>query len=97
MITLNKDRKQTKYGHKRQEHMTHTTEPWQLNPLRIPPKTLKQKVEGLKSILKYNCLLFLEEVPDAHQVCIYLIKKYSKNSNLVKYFCNLKLMFSSLI
>ncbi len=28
MITLNKDRKQTKYGHKRQEHMTHTTEDW---------------------------------------------------------------------
>ncbi len=24
--TLNKDRKQTKKGHKRQEHMTHTTE-----------------------------------------------------------------------
>ncbi len=29
MIKLNKDRKQTEYGHKRQEHMTHTTEPWQ--------------------------------------------------------------------
>ncbi len=33
MITLNKDRKQTKYGHKRQEHMTHTTEPWHNSPL----------------------------------------------------------------
>ncbi len=29
-MTLNKDRKQIKYGHKRQEHMTHTTELWQL-------------------------------------------------------------------
>ncbi len=28
-MTLNKDRKQTKYGHKRREHMTHTTEDWQ--------------------------------------------------------------------
>ncbi len=28
IITLNKDRKQTKYGHKRQEHMAHTTEDW---------------------------------------------------------------------
>ncbi len=28
-MTLNKDRKQTKYGHKLQEHMTHTTEDWQ--------------------------------------------------------------------
>ncbi len=27
-MTWNKDRKQTKYGHKRREHMTHTTEPW---------------------------------------------------------------------
>ncbi len=33
MITLNKDRRQTKYGHKRQEHMTHTTEPWHNAPL----------------------------------------------------------------
>ncbi len=29
-MTWNKDRKQTKYGHKRQEQMTHITEPWQL-------------------------------------------------------------------
>ncbi len=28
-MTWNKDRKQTKYGHMRREHMTHTTEPWQ--------------------------------------------------------------------
>ncbi len=27
-MTWNKDRKQTKYGHKRREHMTHTTEDW---------------------------------------------------------------------
>ncbi len=27
-MTWNKDRKQTKYGHKRREQMTHTTEPW---------------------------------------------------------------------
>ncbi len=33
MITLNKDRKQTKYGHKRREHMTHTTEAWHNSPL----------------------------------------------------------------
>ncbi len=30
---MNKDRKQTKYGHKRREHMTHTTEDWQLMPV----------------------------------------------------------------
>ncbi len=30
MITLNKDRKQTKYGHMRREHMTHMTEYWHL-------------------------------------------------------------------
>ncbi len=29
-MTWNKDRKQTKYGHKRREHMTHTTEDWQI-------------------------------------------------------------------
>ncbi len=28
IITLNKDKKQTKYGNKRREHMTHTTEDW---------------------------------------------------------------------
>ncbi len=32
-MTWNKDRKQTKYGHKRQEHMRHTTEPWHNSPL----------------------------------------------------------------
>ncbi len=32
-MTLNKDRKQTKYGHKRREHMTHTTEDWHNSPL----------------------------------------------------------------
>ncbi len=32
-MTWNKDRKQTKYGHKRQEQMTHTTEPWHNSPL----------------------------------------------------------------
>ncbi len=32
-MTWNKDRKQTKYGHKRREHMTHTTEPWHNSPL----------------------------------------------------------------
>ncbi len=26
IMTFNKDRKQTKYGHKRQEHMTHMTD-----------------------------------------------------------------------
>ncbi len=32
-MTRNKDRKQTKYGHKRQEQMTRTTEPWHNSPL----------------------------------------------------------------
>ncbi len=32
-MTWNKDRKQTKYGQKRREHMTHTTEPWHNSPL----------------------------------------------------------------
>ncbi len=32
-MTLNEDRKQTKYGHKRREHMTHTTEEWHYSPL----------------------------------------------------------------
>ncbi len=32
-MTLNEDRKQIKYGHKRQEQMTHTTEPWHNSPL----------------------------------------------------------------
>ncbi len=33
-MAWNKDRKQTKYGHKRQEQMTHTTEPWHNSPSR---------------------------------------------------------------
>ncbi len=32
-MAWNKDRKQTKYGHKRREQMTHTTEPWHNSPL----------------------------------------------------------------
>ncbi len=32
-MTWNKDRKQTKYGHKRREHMTHMTEDWHYSPL----------------------------------------------------------------
>ncbi len=39
IMTWNKDRKQTKYGHKRQEQMTHITEPWHNFPLpgrRVP-------------------------------------------------------------
>ncbi len=32
-MTLNEDRKQTKSGHMRREHMTHTTEPWHNSPL----------------------------------------------------------------
>ncbi len=32
MITLNEDRKQTKYGHKRRERKTHTTEDWHNSP-----------------------------------------------------------------
>ncbi len=34
--------------------------------------------------------MFLKEVSSAYQDCIYLIKKYSKNSNTVKYYYNLK-------
>ncbi len=30
-MTSDEDRKQTKYGHKRREHMTHTTEPWHIH------------------------------------------------------------------
>ncbi len=32
-MTSDEDRKQTKYGHKRREHMTHTTEPGHNSPL----------------------------------------------------------------
>ncbi len=32
-MTSDEDRKQTKYGHRRQEQMTHTTEPWHNSPL----------------------------------------------------------------
>ncbi len=32
-MTLNKDRKQTKYGHKMREHLTHTPEDWHYSPL----------------------------------------------------------------
>ncbi len=32
-MTSDEDRKQTKYGHKRREHMTHTTEDWHYSPL----------------------------------------------------------------
>ncbi len=34
--------------------------------------------------------MILKEVFLAHQGCIYLIKKYSKNNNIVKYYYNLK-------
>ncbi len=34
--------------------------------------------------------MFLKEDFYAHQDCIYLIKKYSKKSNIVKYYYNLK-------
>ncbi len=39
----------------------------------------------------------MKEVSYAHQGCIYLIKKYSKNSNIVKYYHNLKETFSILM
>ncbi len=35
-----------------------------------------------------------EKVSSAHQDCIYLIKKYSKNTNIVKYYYDLKYLFS---
>ncbi len=34
--------------------------------------------------------MFLKEAFYAHQDCIYLINKYNKNRNTVKYFYNLK-------
>ncbi len=34
--------------------------------------------------------IFMKEVSYVHQDCIYLIKKYSKNSYIVKYFYNLQ-------
>jgi len=39
--------------------------------------------------------MFLKEVSSAHQGCNYLIKKtHKKNSNIVKYYYNLKQLFS---
>ncbi len=37
--------------------------------------------------------MFLKEVSYAHKGCIYLIKKYSKTVNILKYY-NLKELFS---
>ncbi len=39
----------------------------------------------------------MKEVSYAHRGCIYLIKKYSKNSNIVKYLYHLKETFSILM
>ncbi len=36
--------------------------------------------------------MFLKDISNAEEGCIYLIKKYSKNSNIVKYY-NLKYFF----
>jgi len=38
--------------------------------------------------------MFLKEVSSAHQACNYLIKNKTKNSNIVKYYYNLKQWFS---
>ncbi len=67
MITLNKDRKQTKYGHKRQEHMTHTTEPWQkaCNLLKIFSSSLKSIYVNehiSASRIKSPCVIVLKQV-----------------------------------
>jgi len=38
--------------------------------------------------------MFLKEVSSAHQGCIYLIKNTNKDSHNVKYYYNLKQLFS---
>ncbi len=41
--------------------------------------------------------MFLKELSFAHKGCIYLIKNREKNSNIVKYYYNLKQQFSILL
>ncbi len=51
--------------------------------------TFEQTVTGLrlfKSLGSVRIVMFLQEVSYPHQGCIYLIQKYSKNSNIVKYY-----------
>ena len=43
-----------------------------------------------KSLEPLRFLMFLKEVSSAHQGYIYLIKNTVKNSNIVKYYYNLK-------
>ncbi len=43
-----------------------------------------------KSLGSVRLLMFFKDISSAHQGCIYLIKKYRKNSNIVKYYYNLK-------
>jgi len=46
-----------------------------------------------KSLKHNKCLMFLK-VSSAHQGCIHLIKKCSKNSNIVEIVLQFKIMFS---
>ncbi len=45
--------------------------------------------ERSKVCYREDLFTFLKEVSFAHQGCIYLIKKYSKNGNIVEYYYNL--------
>jgi len=55
-------------------------------------KKLKKKIYSLpvKSFRSVRFFMFLKEVTSAHQGCNYLIKNTKKNSNIVKYYYNLK-------
>jgi len=69
----------------------------------IPVKQFP-KVSTTKSFYFFNCVIsykrlhptqklatdFLKEVSSAHRGCIYVIKKYCKNSNIVKKYYSLK-------
>ncbi len=54
----------------------------------IPERTRRGK-GAFKSLLSGRFVHVLKEVSFAHQGCIYLIKKYSKNGNIVEYYYNL--------
>ncbi len=56
-MTWNKDRKQTKYGHKRREQMTHT----QQNPdtvMSINPRT-KEKKEEINNFYSFKGFIYI--------------------------------------
>jgi len=55
-------------------------------PVVIERHTLLLKSLGLGRLI----YMFLKEISYAHQCCISDTKKYCKNSNIVKYYYNLK-------